>query len=153
MANYNYAIEISVMLYHDGEWVRTFTYYNHGETPPYGGVKSDATTSPVVMTVAEFENNVRAIEAWKKHVVRVVSSTKPIPDDGVPDTPVEYKVEIVSGELRYHLNMASIDMDVAYHLTNKTVTFATRSALDVSWRGFLFHQETMLDFLTQIKAQ
>lgn len=153
MANYNYAMEMSILLYHEGEWISTFTYYNHGETPPFGGVKSSARSSPVVMTVEEFENNVRSIEAWKKLVVRAVSSIAPIPVDGVPDTPVEYKVEIVSGELRYHLNMASIDMDVAYHLTNKTVTFATRSALDVSWKGFLFHQETMLDFLTQIKAQ
>jgi len=149
----DYAIEMSILLFHAEEWISTFTYYNHGECPPDGGVKSDARGSPVVMDIEEFENNVWSIEAWKRLVVRAVSSTNPIPEDGIPDTPIEYKVETVSGELRYHLNMASIDMDIAYHLTNKTVTFATRSALDVSWRGFLFHQETMLDFLTQIKGQ
>ena len=146
----NYALEISVMLYQDDAWVTGFTYYNHGECPPCGGVKSGARSSPLVLSLEEFANNVAAIETWRKQVVKMVKVISPIPSDGVPDCPVEYKVEYVSGEIRYHLNMESIDMDVAYHIANKTVTFAARGALDVSWRGFLFHQETMVDFLTEI---
>lgn len=149
----HYAIELTLMLYQEDEWISSFTYYNHGECPPNGGVKADARTSPVVLTLEEFENNVLSVDAWLRSVVSCVKAINPISRDGVPDTPVEYKVEIVSGELKYHLNMVSIDMDIAYHIANKTITFATRGALNVSWKGFLFHQETMKDFLTEIKGQ
>lgn len=149
----NYAIELTLMLYQNGEWVSGFTYYNHGECPPFGGVKSDARGSPLVLDVEEFENNIMAIEDWKRKVINVVSSMSAIPKEGVPDTPVEYKVEYVGDEIRYKLDMASIELYATYDISDKTVTFAVRNALDVSWRGFLFHQETMLDFLTEIKGE
>lgn len=151
MANPHYAIELSLMLYHKGEWARGFTYYNHGDKPPFGGVRSDETTEPLVLSLEEFENNVHAVEAWRRHVVNVVKSTNPVPKEGKPEIPLEYRID--PNTLEYQLVMASLEVVAVYDKDAETVTFAPRSAFDVTWQGFLYHQNTMLDFLDKIKEQ
>ena len=150
MSRHNDAIELTLVLYHEGEWTKRYTYYNHDESEPYGGVKSDAIVSPLVLDMGEFREYVNALAAWKTHVVHVVTNVNPIPKDAVPDMPVEYKVEIVGSETRYQMNMASIDMNITYDSSTGNITFSTRSAIDVSWRGFLFYIETVVDLLTEI---
>ena len=149
----HYAIELTLMLYHhdNAHWTRQFTYYNHGEEPPFGGVRSEPTTDPIVLSIEGFENNIKAVESWRRHVINVVKTIKPVPNGGIPDMPMEYKIETVNGTLIYQLHMESMEMNITYDKSAKTVTFAPRDAFDVSWRGFLFHQETMLDFLEEIK--
>ena len=149
----HYAIELTLMLYHEGYWIRSFTYYNHGECPPFGGVRSDATVDPVVLDMQDFENNVNAIESWKRHVISVVKTIKPVPKEGRPELPLEYNVESVDDTIVYRFSMESMEMTVTYDKSAKTITFAPRDAFDVSWEGFLFHQETMLHFLAEIKGQ
>lgn len=154
----HYAIELSLMLYHEEQWVRGMTYYNHGETPPFGGVRSDETTEPLVLELEEFESNVLAVEDWRRHVVNVVRSISPIPKDGMPEMPLEYSVDFIAGVdeepdlIVYRLVMASMEIVATYDKSAKTVTFDPRSNFDVSWRGFLFHQDTMIDFLEEIKG-
>ena len=147
----HYAIELSLMLYHGDEWIRKFTYYNHGKEPPYGGVRSEGSPDPVVLDMEEFENTTEAVESWKRHVINVVKSIKPIPGNAVPDAPVEYKVDPTDDEITYYLSMDSMEMTITYDRSDKTITFAPRDAFDVSWQGFLFHHETITDFLKEIK--
>ncbi len=150
MPNHNYAIELTLVLYHDDAWVKKYTYYNHGESAPYGSVKSDAIGSPLVLDMADFTGYVNALAAWENHVIHVVKPINAIPKDAVPDTPVEYKVEIVGTETRYQMTMDTIDMNITYDSSTGNITFSTRSAIDVSWRGFLFYIDTVEDFLTEI---
>ena len=151
MSNH-YAIELSLILYHEDKWVRSMTYYNHGEEPPFGGVKSGGATDPLELTLEEFEDNVKAVESWKGHVISVVKAIKPVPKVGAPEIPFEYRVDFVDDTIVYKLVMESLEMTVTFDKSAKTVTFSPRSAFDVSWRGFLFHQDTMIDFLEEIKA-
>ncbi len=148
----HYAIELVLMLYQGGQWVRTMTYYNHGEEPPYGGVKSNLTSGPLVLSVQGFEDNVKAVESWRRNVVSVCKTISPILNTGLPDGATEYKITPSGSDLTYDIVMDSLDMEVAYDHSARTVTFAARTAYDVAWRGFLFHQETMLDFLESVKA-
>ncbi len=151
MSNH-YAVELTLLLYHEGEWVRRFTYYNHGKEPPFGGVRSGESVDPVVMAVWEFENSVKAVGSWIGHVVSVCKSIKPVPSDGTPDMPVEYSVDPMGDILVYTLEMESMKVTITYDIDEKTVTFASKDAFDISWRGFLFHHETVQDFLEQVKG-
>ncbi len=152
----SYAIELSLMLYQDGEsgqWVRSFTYYNHGLEPPYGGVKSDETTVPIVMSIDDLRANIKSIESFIKHIINVVKTIKPVPKNAIPDSPLELSVTPQENTLDYVIEMESMQLTVIYDKATKEITFKPRSSYDVSWQGFLFYHETMEDFLAEIERQ
>ena len=148
MSNH-YAIEMSMMLYQGDAWKVAFTYYNHGLEPPYGGIKSGALSEDFVMTLDEFKENVKIVDEFLHKVISVVKSIKPIPYDAVPDAPLEYDIAHNGASINYSMIMESMDLDVVYSGGN--VTFKARDAYDVSWRGFVFFQETMEAFLAEIE--
>lgn len=147
----HYAIQLSLMLSHSGDWVTSCTYYNHGLEPPYGGVKSEETLLPTIVRLEKFGEDVVAIGAFITHVINVVKTTKAVPTDPVPDEPLEYSLELVGDEFRYNIEMESLALSVIYDKTTGRITFAPRDAYDISWQGFLFFNETLKDFLTEIK--
>ncbi len=150
MSNH-YAMEMSLVLYHEGEWAVSFTYYNHGAEPPYGGVRSVELLLPHVITLTELKENIFAIDKFIDHVVNVVKTIKPVPKNPVPDRPLEYSVELVGDELKYKIEMESMLVAATYDKTTEEITFAPRDAYDVSWQGFLFFCETIKDFQTEIE--
>ena len=150
MSNH-YAIEMSMMLYQKDEWKVAFTYYNHGEEPPYGGIKSDEMPEDFVMSLDKFEANIIAVDEFLQKVRGAVKSIKPIPFNPVPDCPLEYGLEPKAGSIDYNIEMESMQLTVIYDKTTKKITFSSRPAYDISWQGFLFFQETIKDLLAEIE--
>lgn len=150
MSNH-YAIELSLMLYQEDQWMRSFTYYNHGEEPPYGGVRADEALSPFAMSIGELRENIKSIDSFIRTVIDAVKAIKPIPKNPIPDRPLEYGVSGYDDTIEYHIEMETLQLTVVYDKTTKEITFNSRPAYDVSWQGFLFYHETIRDFLVEIE--
>lgn len=150
MSNH-YAIELSLMLYQEDQWMRSFTYYNHGVEPPFGGIRSDETELPFTMSIGDLKENIISVDAFIRTVIDAVKIIKPIPKNPIPDRPLEYKVSGYDDTIEYNIEMETLQLTVVYDKTTKEITFAPRPAYDVSWQGFLFYNETIRDFLSEIE--
>ncbi len=147
-ADVDTGIELSLFLRRNTRWVRVFCYYNCGAEPPHGGVKSDEATVPIEWSVGEFEGLGTAIDKW----VRDVRSIVKIPDNHLPDIPLEYSLYSDEIGVHYKIVMETLDSEVNWLPSTNKIIFEPRDAFDISWAAFLFYHKTMSALLEKIKA-
>ncbi|KKL79411.1 hypothetical protein LCGC14_2015120 [marine sediment metagenome] len=146
----NYAIELSLMLYHNNHPVRTFTFYNHGAEPPYGGVRADAVIAPLVMTMEGMKNADAAVDAWIRNVIDVAKLTTPVTKSCLPDLPYENKIDDTDGIVEYNMEMETLSVSISYEKSTFQFTFAARGDFDISWRAFMFYRSTIKGFIQRV---
>ena len=140
--------EFSLFLRRNAKWVRVFTYYNCGEEPPHGGVRSEEAVNQVEWTVGEFERLGVAIDGW----VRDIRGMVKIPDNHLPDLPLDYKIESDEDGVHYKITMETLDSEVNWSPDTKKIVFEPRDAFDISWAAFLFYHKTMNALLEKIRG-
>ncbi len=152
-----FGIELNLLIPFGGTWVQMYTYYNHGLEPPYGGVRSAETTADYEFETAQFDNILRYTDKWIAYIAAITGN--PIIHN--PDLPLEYKLEVVGGEVVLNLAMETLVAEFAWSRPGGggggshpgTVIFKVRPAYDLSWEGYLYYGQCLKDFASKIKEQ